>query len=114
MACSLHSGIRCPVEDDPPDKRGPETPGAIGYSVTRLHEFLSIWRFKKKWDGEAVRCNVWMYLLWRMQPLERDTDEKKKIFKKKKKKKKKDRSVSTSFRSKSGDGRIVLGWRERR
>lgn len=43
MARNLHSGIRCPVEDDPPDIRAPN-PGAIGYSVTRLRDFLSFWR----------------------------------------------------------------------
>lgn len=113
MPRNLHSGIRCPVEDDPPGIRAPN-PGAIGYSVTRLRDFLILEENNTTTnknicqDVEAVR--LWRYHLWRMQSLERDTQRRKKNLKKKKKEKKEEKKtapLSTSFGSGIGDGGII-------
>ncbi|CAJ1049431.1 unnamed protein product [Xyrichtys novacula] len=86
MPCILHSGIRCPVEDDPPAIRGPN-PECNWLQPYRDPRFFSHSVAGKK-DVEAVRLQ---YL--EVPPLEiaiaseRDTHTEKKKSKKKREKK---------------------------
>ncbi|CAB1431906.1 unnamed protein product [Pleuronectes platessa] len=93
-SCRLHSGIRCPVEDDPPDIRAPD-PG-VRHQAPRF-PLIAAGNTGSMKDVAAVACGG------------ATSGQREENLQDREKGENQTRSVSASFGSGAGDGRLLRG-----